>query len=355
MFIRYRFALITCSIIIILLVILNIFLLFRKTHNCNLPNYKMNIPDTISKEAQEVLKNMNFAAKNMVVPEPNDLEGWKKLQNIIEESSKTVNQDYIKKYNPQIKNLTVNNVSFIEIIPNNLQFHDDILIYIHGGGFTLGSAESSLYIAILMAHYTNRKIFTIDYTLAPEAKWQFILNEIIDVIEFLSSQYSKIAISGHSAGGSLACAAVLKLRNKNHKLPYAVLLFSPWSDVSENGDTYEVLKNEDPILDYNKFLKNSALAYAGDEDLKNQYISPVYAIYDNNNTFPPTLIQGGGTKEIFLSNFIRHYQVLDNANIPVKLDIYEGMFHVFPTLYPDLPESNVAYNKMNIFLNSYNK
>ena len=68
--------------------------------------------------------------------------------------------------------------------------------------------------------------------------------------------------------------------------------------------------------------------------------------------FPPTLIQGG-TKEIFLSNFVRHYQALDTAGQTVKLDLYDGMIHVFMAAIPDSPESKLALSKVDAFLQEH--
>ena len=87
-------------------------------------------------------------------------------------------------------------------------------------------------------------------------------------------------------------------------------------------------------------------------DQKNPYVSPVYG--DFKKGFPPTLIQGG-TKEIFLSNFVRLYQALDTAGQTVKLDIYEGMPHVFQIKLPTSPESVTALKKMKVFLTKYLK
>ena len=84
-----------------------------------------------------------------------------------------------------------------------------------------------------------------------------------------------------------------------------------------------------------------------DENGKGIFVSPVYGDYSKG--FPPTLIQGG-TKEIFLSNFVRQYQVLDAAGQTVKLDLYEGMPHVFQGQLPDAPESKLALRKMREFL-----
>lgn len=345
----------TSLILLVLSFVFNVFISIQYSYCASQKDnvHKLNIPTTISKEAQEVIKNMNQNMnqniKEIYAPEPNDIKEWKKVQSMVESASEKVNEFYINQFDPQLEYLTISGVPVIGVSVGTIS-NEDIIIYIHGGAFTLGSAKSNLYIAILLSNYTKRKVYTIDYSLAPEAHWEIVLNQTTNVIKELSLQYDKIAISGHSAGGSIACGSVLKLKNENFKLPYAILLLSPWSDVSDNGDSYEVLKYEDPILNDDKFLKISALAYSKNSDLKNPLISPVYGQYDAS--FPPTLIQGGSTKEIFLSNFIRHYQVLDSANVYVKLDLYEGMFHVFPNLYPNLPESIMAFEKMNIFLNS---
>ncbi len=94
-------------------------------------------------------------------------------------------------------------------------------------------------------------------------------------------------------------------------------------------------------------LGPSADAYADPKDQKHPYVSPVYG--DFKKGFPPTLIYGGA-REIFLSNFVRLYQALDTAGQTVKLDIYEGMPHVFQIRLPQSPESVAAMKKMDAFL-----
>lgn len=159
-----------------------------------------------------------------------------------------------------------------------------------------------------------------------------------------------IAIYGDSAGGGMAAGVVLKMRDDGMGMPAAVVLWSPWADITETGDTYETLKLAEPMYIYEKHLKHSADAYADPKDQKNPYVSPVYGDYTKG--FPPTLIQGG-TKEIFLSNFIRLYQALDSDGQKAKLDLYEGMSHVFQAFMPDTPESKMALGKVDAFLKQH--
>jgi monoterpene epsilon-lactone hydrolase len=127
-------------------------------------------------------------------------------------------------------------------------------------------------------------------------------------------------------------------------------LRSPWADITETGDSYVTLREAEPYYTYKHILGPSALAYADVNDHKNPYVSPVYG--DFSQGFPPTLIQGG-TKEIFLSNFIRLYQSLDQAGQTTKLDIYEGMPHVFVSTLPETAESQAATAKVRNWVSEY--
>jgi monoterpene epsilon-lactone hydrolase len=150
----------------------------------------------------------------------------------------------------------------------------------------------------------------------------------------------------------LGAGAVLKLRDAGLGMPAAVVLWSPWADITETGDTYLTLRDAEPNYLYATVLGPSADAYADRKDQKHPYVSPVYG--DFKKGFPPTLIQGG-TREIFLSNFVRLYQALDTAGQSVKLDIYEGMPHVFHVKAPQSPETVTALQKMDAFLNQHLK
>jgi acetyl esterase/lipase len=244
-------------------------------------------------------------------------------------------------------------VPVVDIKPKSWKDNGKVMVYTHGGAYTLFSAYSTLSSAALMAETTGLRVISIDYTLAPHARWQQITDQVVSVFKALREQgyaMKDMAIYGDSAGGSLAAGSVLKMRDKGMGMPAAVVLWSPWSDITDTGDSYVTLKHADPAYFYDKHLKTSADAYADPKDQKHPYVSPVYGDYTKG--FPPTLIQGG-SKEIFLSNFIRHYQALDTAGRIVKLDIYEGMIHVFQAALAGTPESKTALGKVDAFLKQY--
>ncbi|WP_431021670.1 alpha/beta hydrolase fold domain-containing protein [Ectopseudomonas guguanensis] len=133
---------------------------------------------------------------------------------------------------------------------------------------------------------------------------------------------------GDSAGEGLAAASVLKIRDQALLMPAAVYLSSPWSDLTDVGDTYESLAQSDPMLNA-EALSWAVDAYAAQQDKRHPYVSPFYGDYKKGS--PPTLIQGG-TREIFVSTMVRHYQVLPGARIEAVLDLYEGMPHTFTSI-----------------------
>jgi acetyl esterase/lipase len=287
-----------------------------------------------------------------VVLAPNDIEGWRQRQEAYEKGQVARNHAQLAKLKFSQRTRSINGTPVIEIVPANIGKSTAVLVYVHGGGYVLGSAQSSLATAAAIATDMRARVVSIDYTLAPHARWQKITDEVVAVLRGLQAEghpFSSIAMIGDSAGGSLTAGAVLKMRDQTGAMPAALVLRSPWSDITESGDSYATLKAAD-FLRYETGLKPGAAAYADAADQKNPYVSPVYGDY--TKAYPPTLIQGG-TREIFLSNFIRHYQALDSAGRKVKLDLYEGMPHVFQEYFVGTPEYTLAARKMRHFLGEH--
>ena len=311
------------------------------------------IPTTISKEAQEAIEKFSVAARSAPLPAPDDLKSWETVQAKVESKFAARSDAVIKQYEAQVQFGKLGGVRVADIKPKDWKVSKKVLVYTHGGAYTLYSARSRLLSAVPMATDTGLRVIAVDYTLAPKAKWQEVTDEVVGVIQALLAEgrtLRDIAIYGESAGGGLAAGTVLKMRDKNMGMPAAVVLWSPWSDITETGDSYATLKAADPLLYYPNNLKNCADAYADPADQKHPYVSPVYGDYSNG--FPPTLIQAG-SKEIFLSNAIRHYQALDQSGVTVKLDLYEGMWHIFQVFNHDIPESKIARKKVRAFLEKH--
>jgi monoterpene epsilon-lactone hydrolase len=311
------------------------------------------IPPTISKEAQEILRNLITNFPPFVVPNSDDLKGWQKLNQQASSMFMQLSQPIVDSYQPNITATKFGDINILDVKPKGWSDNGKALIYVHGGGYTLLGANSTLANAALVADATGLRVMSVDYGLAPLSKWNQTTDEVVSVVQALRDQgYSldDIGMYGDSAGGGLVAGSVLKMRDEGLGMPAALVLWSPWTDVTRIGDTYTTLRDADPFLSEVTMLENMANAYANTSDQKNPYVSPVYGNFSSG--FPPTLIQGG-TKEMLLSDFVRLYQALDQAGIPVKLDIYEGMPHAFQASFQNTTESDLAISKTSNFLREY--
>jgi epsilon-lactone hydrolase len=308
------------------------------------------VPDTVSPEFQELLKKLPDPALRPSFPGPDDQDGWKRFHQAREKDYEPRVERVLKEYEPTLTERKLGGVPVLDIKPKGWPDSRKVVVYLHGGAYTMASSRSSLIKSAPAAAATGYRFISVDYTVAPRARWQKITDEVVAVVGALIKEghaLKDIAMFGDSAGGAMAPGVVLKMRDQKLGMPAAVVVWSPWSDITEPGDTYMTLKQAEPTYLYDTILKPAAAAYADPKDQKHPYVSPVYGDYSKG--FPPTLIQGG-TKEIFLSNFVRQYQALDAAGQTVKLDLYEGMPHVFQGQLPDAPESRLALKKMREFL-----
>ncbi len=243
-------------------------------------------------------------------------------------------------------------VPVLRVRPVNYKAGGPIILYMHGGAFTFLSAATSLSIPALMSTASGDEVISIDYTLAPRADWHVITDQVLAVWKAVLASGVKpasVGMMGDSAGGNLAAASVLKMRDQHLPLPGALYLISPGADQSGAGDTYTTLAAADPILS-TETTSWSADAYAPVADRKNPYVSPVYGDY--TQAFPPTLLQVG-TREHLLSSSVREYQAIRSGGHEAVLDVYEGMPHVFISLIPQAPETKIAVKRATDFFASH--
>lgn len=232
-------------------------------------------------------------------------------------------------------------IDVLEVLPPDYKDDGTTLIYIHGGGFVSFSAHSSLLLPSAMAKATEKRVVSIDYTLAPEAQWPVITDQVIAVYKALLAQGrspASIGIFGDSAGANLTAGSVLKLRDQGIAIPGALYLISPVTDLNGEGDTRVTLAAADPALAGPAIKINHAL-YAPVADWNKPYVSPVFG--DFKKPYPPVLLQAG-TKEILLSDAVRLNRAIKNAGGRSELDVYEGMPHAFTGGLIGTPEGNAA-------------
>jgi epsilon-lactone hydrolase len=313
----------------------------------------VHVPETVSPQAQEFLRTIPDPHLTPRFPDPGDLDAWKKLQAWAEADGKAKSEPLLKRYPHTLAELKLGGVPVLDVRPRDWKQSDKVLVYTHGGAHVMYSAASMLGRAVVAANETSLRVLSIDYTLAPYAKCNQMSDQVVRALAALLKQGQRLedtAIFGDSSGGGLAAAVTLKMRDRGLGMPAAAVLVSPWLDVTPSGDTETTLHDADPNQIYELHSKYAAGAFADPKDQKDPYASPVYG--DFSKGFPPTLIQGG-LKEVLLSGFVRLYQVLDAAGVPVKLDLYEGMVHNFQDRIPDAPEAISARQKMRAFLHHH--
>jgi acetyl esterase/lipase len=310
------------------------------------------VPDTVSAEARKYLEALPDPATLPAAPASDDRAGWKRTWEAGEADTQPKVAAALKRYGPTVKERKLGGVPVLDITPKGWKDNGKVLVHAHGGAYTMYSARSRLPGSAAAADATGLRVVSIDYTRAPNAKWEQVTDEVLAVLDGLRKEGYEpkdIAVYGESAGGGLVAGSVLKMRDKGLPMPAAVVLWSPWADVTDRGDSAVTLRAFEPTYLYEKHLKPAADAYADPKDQKHPYVSPVYGDYTKG--FPPTLIQGG-TRELFLSHFVRLYRAIDGAGGTAVLDLYEGMPHVFqirPEL-ADAPETKTALKKMAAFL-----
>ena len=215
-----------------------------------------------------------------------------------------------------------------------------VILYCHGGGYTSGSFRYARSITNKLASSTSMDVLSFDYRLAPENPYPAALEDAMKVWDHLmyhGDGARDIIIAGDSAGGNLALALTLKLKEQGRLLPRGLVLFSPWTDLTMSGKSHKEKAELDPILSA-EYLQRCRESYAPEMELKNPLISPVFGDFTG---FPPTYIQVG-TNEILLSDSTKLQRQLQKYHVPVKMEYYPGMWHVF-----QMSPLKAAYNAMD--------
>lgn len=204
-----------------------------------------------------------------------------------------------------------------------------VILYCHGGGYTCGELGYAGILGTKLASYTGFSVLSFAYRLAPENRYPAALEDTIKVWEYLTETGFKpeqVIIAGDSAGGNLALELCLHIKKSGSRMPSALVLFSPWTDMTAEAPTYESEAANDPIIS-RLYVENARQAYLGRErtDYKNPDFSPVFA---DLTGFPPTLIQVGKS-EVLRHDSEALARKLKTSGTEVKLQIYNGGWHVF--------------------------
>lgn len=151
-------------------------------------------------------------------------------------------QPIIDSYQSNVTYTKLGGINVLDVKPQDWKDNGKILVYLHGGWYTFFSANSTLGAVTPVVNTTGLRVISVDYTLAPFSKWNQTTSKIVSVIQALIKEkgYSleDIPMYGDSAGGGLIAGSVLKMRDERIGIPAAIMLWSPWTDVTGSGDSY---------------------------------------------------------------------------------------------------------------------
>ncbi|WP_349828872.1 alpha/beta hydrolase [Brevibacterium litoralis] len=214
-----------------------------------------------------------------------------------------------------------------------------MLLYLHGGGYTLGSPTAYAQLAAGLARSAGTACFSVDYRLAPEAPYPAGIDDAVAAYRGLLAEHApeSILVGGDSAGGGLTLALLLTLLHEGLPMPAGAVLLSPWTDLTFTGASMRTKAEDDPTLT-EEGLRVAAAHYAGDTPPNGPRISPVFA---DLTGLPPLLIEVGEA-EILLSDSTRVAANAAEAAVDVTLHAWPGMIHDWPAFSFALSEGREA-------------
>lgn len=227
----------------------------------------------------------------------------------------------------QLRDVSIQDMTGEWVCVNRAHMKKYVILYCHGGGYSTGSSVYARTLTTKLAASTSMDVLAFDYRLAPEHPYPAAAEDAQkawDYLMLLGYGARDVIVMGDSAGGNMALSLVLKLKEEERILPRGLVLLSPWTDLTSSGRTHETRKEVDPVLNAD-YLKRMIENYAPGRDLTDPYISPLFGDFRG---FPPTYIQVGNN-EVLLGDSTGLHKKMIHDNVSVKLDVFQGMWHVF--------------------------
>jgi epsilon-lactone hydrolase len=222
------------------------------------------------------------------------------------------------------------------------------ILYLHGGGLVVGSARAHRGVVAKFVKGSKIPALVIDYGLAPEKPFPYGLNDCVAAYDYLLSKgisADHIVIAGDSGGGNLVLAALLALKEQKKPLPAGAVALSPWTDLTNSGESWQTNVNRDKLT-WENSQNVFARYYVKDNDPKNPLISPFFG---DLSGLPPLRIYAGG-HELMLSDSTRFAAKAKTAGVDVTCTIGEGLFHCYPACAPLFPEATLAMKEICGFI-----
>jgi epsilon-lactone hydrolase len=225
--------------------------------------------------------------------------------------------------------------------------HGPVILYLHGGGYGLGSVETHRDLVARVCRSSRASALAIDYRLAPEHKFPAQLDDAMAAYRWLMQQGidpRRMVVAGDSAGGGLAIALLVKLRDSGMPLPAAGVCLSPWVDLEGTGASMD----ENDRYDYisRRAINQYRKRFVDDRDVRHPLAAPLYA---ELHRLPPVLVQAGSA-EVLLDDSRRIVDKLRAAGVDVTFRVWEDMIHVWQLFAFMVPQGSAAIDEIGDFI-----
>ena len=309
------------------------------------------VPAGASQALQEVIRNV---PQRTVSAPPATHAEWKRKIAQVDAKDAARTAEFLAKTDVSIRRDTLAGVGVHRLKPAAVAEANEgrLLLYVHGGAYVFGSGDAGLAEPVLIADRVGIPVLSVDYRMPPDHPFPAALEDVVAVYKALLDCRSPefIIIGGTSAGGGLALAAVHQFQRLGLPVPGALYAGTPWADLTKTGDTLYTNEGLDRILStYEGILGPAARLYAGERELTDPLLSPVYG---NFAGFPPTMLVTG-TRDMFLSDTARTHRKLRAAGATADLLVFEGMSHAGYWISPGTPESLDMYRQLKAFIDRY--
>ena len=223
-----------------------------------------------------------------------------------------------------------------------------VLVYLHGGAYIFCSPRTHRPLTTFLARHIPARVFVPDYRLAPEHPFPAALEDALACLRWLVAQGTApgdLVLAGDSAGGGLALAALLALREAGETLPAAAACLAPWTDLAATGRSVMANSESDAWV-YGETVAMGAAVYLGTTPATHPLASPLYA---DLRGLPPLLIHVSAS-EVLLDDSVRLAAQARAAGVPVTLKVWPGLPHVWQGFVPFIPEARQSLREIADFL-----
>ena len=311
-------------------------------------NEKQDFTESLSGEDKELSKRAKLVVEMVAEFNSSNIKKY-----VMKDRNKTdIERDFVYPEHLTLTKLPMDNFS-MELLewkePTESKW---TIMLLHGGGY-IGPFKNNYRMMAGLYSEVGRgaKVLSIDYRTAPDNPYPAALEDALAAYEWLLDNgydNKNIVLGGDSAGGGLAIALAMYLRDNGKPLPAGIVAMSPWTDLTASGASYTDNKECDPVFGQSDFDILSNSPYIGNDSPRNPYISPAFGYFDN---LPPMLIQVG-TREMLLDDSETVARKAKEAGVKIRYTKYQGMFHVFQMAAVLMPESKEAWVEVGRFLDA---